>query len=147
MPRLRRLSLSIKRDRALIATSVSIGKHRLVYVLIADKRLKYPKGRSRIAYIGTTKHGLSRIARSVATRADKILSIPGVKSFDARIVICKKRKNVSTWKKLERALLIEFRSRHEKTPECNVHGKNMKETNEFRYFSRHAVRNALDEFS
>ena len=54
----RRLSLSLKRDHALQATRVSIGKSKLVYLLIADKRLKYKDGKSRIAYIGTTKRAL-----------------------------------------------------------------------------------------
>ena len=86
-PQKRRLRLSLKRDEALRATRVSIGKQKLVYVLVADKRLRYPKGRSRIAYIGTTKKGVTRIAQSVAKRAEDILSLHGVRTFHARVVV------------------------------------------------------------
>ncbi|MGA9363103.1 MAG: GIY-YIG nuclease family protein [Bacteroidota bacterium] len=146
MPRrLRRLSLSLKRETAIAATRVTIGKDRLVYVLVADKRLKYNFGKSRIAYIGTTKKGLSRISQSVASRADQILSTPGVRSFSARIVTCKRRRKVKTWHKLERALLLEFKERFQSVPTCNRKGIRMKETDEFRYFSKSAVRNVIDE--
>jgi len=141
----RRLSLSLKRDEALRATRVSIGRSRLVYVLVADKRLEYPNGRSRIAYIGTTKKGVARIAQSVAFRADKILGLPGVRSFHARIITCKRRQRVSTWKKLERALLLVFREQRGKQPLCNSHGKRIKETDEFRYFAKSGVEHVLDE--
>lgn len=55
MPNNRRINISIKRESALHATRISIGKLKLVYVLVADRRLQYPKRKSRIAYIGTTK--------------------------------------------------------------------------------------------
>ena len=141
----RRLKLSLKRDEALRATRVSVGKNRLVYVLVADKRLKYPRGKSRIAYIGTTKKGVARIAQSVAFRAYDILGHHGVRSFGARIITCKRRQNVSTWTKLERALLLVFREQLGAPPYCNSHGSRMKETDEFRYFSKRGVRLVLDE--
>jgi hypothetical protein len=143
----RRLSLSLKRDEALRATRVSAGKSKLVYVLIADKRLKYPNGKSRIAYIGTTKKGISRISQSVAARADEILSLHGVRSFHARIVICTPRQHVKTWLKLERALLVIFRELFGDVPRCNSHGSKMKETDVFRYFARTAVTNVIGELS
>ena len=141
----RRLKLSLKRDEALRATRVSIGKNRLVYVLVADKRLKYAKGKSRIAYVGTTTKGVARIAKSVAFRAYDILELHGVRSFGARIITCKRRQNVSTWRKLERALLLVFREQLGGPPYCNSHGSRMKETDEFRYFSKSGVRLVLDE--
>jgi hypothetical protein len=120
---------------------------RLVYLLIADKRLKYKGGKSRIAYIGTTKKGVSRIAQSVAFRAEQILSLRGVRTFHVRIVTCKPRQKVETWKKLERGLLLCFRERFGEVPKCNSHGKRMKETDEFHYFARKGVRNVIDELS
>ena len=122
----RRLKISLKRDEALRVTRVTIGKYKLVYVLVADKRLKYNKSKSRIAYIGTTKNGVARIARSVAARADDILLRHGVRTFHARIVVCQPRQRVATWKKLERALLITFRERFGEVPKCNSHGRKMK---------------------
>lgn len=142
---LKRMSVSLKRDPALTATRVTIGKEKLVYILVADRKLKYAKGKSRVAYIGTTKKGVARVAQSVAYRANKILTLRGVKSFAARIVTCQPRQNVSTWLVLERALLIAFKEKHGEVPECNAHGKSMKERDEFRYFSRTRVRAILDE--
>ena len=142
-----RLKVSLKRDEALRATRVTIGKNKLVYLLIADKRLKYNTGKSRIAYIGTTKKGVARIAQSVAARADDILSLHGVRTFHARIVTCRPRQNVPTWKKLERALLLTFRERFGEIPKCNSHGKSMMVTDEFRYFGRKGISNVLDELS
>lgn len=144
---LKRLTLSLKRDEALRATRVTLGKSKLVYVLVADKRLKYKSGRSRIVYIGTTKKGVARIAHSVATRADHILGLPGVRTFSARVVTCRPRQKVSTWRKLERALLLSFRERFGEVPECNLHGKKFKERDEFKYFSKTKVSKVIDELT
>ena len=74
----KRLKLSLKRDPALQATRGSVGKSKLVYVLVADEPLKYAYGRSRIAYIRTTKTGVGRIAQSVA--AGRRHSLPSRRS-------------------------------------------------------------------
>ena len=144
---LRRLSLTLKRDHALEATRVSLGKSKLVYLLIADKRLVYPQGKSRIAYIGTTKKGVARIAHSIAARAEAILGLRGVRSFHARVVTCRPRRRLKTWRKLERALLLKFKERFGQPPECNSQGKRMKVTNEFHYFSPAGVASVIDELS
>lgn len=142
-----KLRISLKRDHAVQATRVAIGKDRLVYVLVADKRLRYKNGRSRIAYIGTTKKGLARIARSVARRAEWILDLRGVRSFAARVVTCRPRQKVKSWVKLERALLIKFRERFGEPPKCNSHGKRMKRRDEFDYFREKRVATILDDLS
>lgn len=143
----RRIRLSLKRDEALRANRVFIGSQKLVYVLISDKRLEYISGKSRIAYIGTTKNGTTRIAHSVALRAYRILSLRGVRSFHARIVTCRPRRNVKTWCKLERALLLRFREIFGEVPKCNTHGKRMKVTDEFDYFNRRGVKSVIDELA
>ena len=123
-----------------------MGSQKLVYVLIADKTFSYPHGRkSAIAYIGTTKKGVARVAGSAAERAQEILSLHGVKKVIARIVTCGTRQKVKTWLKLERALLLEFRSAYGSVPKCNWHGKNMIETDEFAYFSRDAMRKLIQK--
>ena len=144
---LRKLTVSLKRDEALRATRVSIGKNKLVYVLVADKRIKYSGGKSRIAYIGTTKNGVTRIAQSVAFRADDILSLHGVRTFHARIVTCRPRQKVATWRILERAFLLCFRERFGEVPKFNSRGKKMKVTDEFRYFRRAGVDSVIDELN
>jgi hypothetical protein len=143
VPRLRRLNIQLHRDHAFEATRVAIDKDRLVYILVADKRLRYTEGESRIAYIGTTGGGPGRVAQSVAQRAPEILCIRGVRKFHARIVSCQPRQNVKTWHLLERALLLEFKEMHGEEPWCNVQGKRMRERDEFRYFTRSRVRGIL----
>lgn len=144
----RRINLSLKRDEALRATRVAIGKKKkLVYLLIADKRLKYTDGKSRIAYIGTTKKGVDRIAQSVAVKANDILSTRGVRTFHARVVTCSPRQKVRTWLKLERALILCFREIFGEIPKCNTQGKKMKQTDEFSYFSKSAVKNIIEELA
>ena len=144
---LRRLKLSLHRDHAMHATRVSVGKSKLVYVLVADKKLKYASGKSRIAYIGTTKKGTSRIAQSVAARAEDILGITGVRSFYARIVTCRPRKHVKTWHYLERGLIIKFKEIFGEVPACNSHGKNMKRAKEFDYFADGGLQLVIEELS
>jgi hypothetical protein len=142
----RRLTLSLKREPGMSARRVSIRAERLVYILVADRRVKYAEGRSRIVYIGTTRNGAARIAASVAKRAHEIFEIRGVRAFDARIVTSRSRSNVKSWLLLERALLLEFRARYGQVPWCNSHGKRMKERDEFtRWFRRARVRTILDE--
>lgn len=147
MPNNRRINVTLKRDRALHATRVSIGKSKLVYILVTDKRLKYPNGKSRIAYIGTTKRGIRRVASSAARHADEILSLRGVRSFDARVVTCQPRQRVKTWLVLERALLVAFREIYGAQPRCNSHGKKFKARDEFEYFRRKRIVGILEEMS
>lgn len=142
----RRLNLSLKSQHALEVTRIAIGNEKLVYVLIANKKFRYPHGRtSAIAYIGTTKRGVARVAGSAAERSEEILSLHGVKRVIARIVTCSSRQKVKTWLKLERSLLLEFRAAYGSVPKCNSHGKNMVETDEFSYFSRDAVRKLIEK--
>jgi hypothetical protein len=143
----KRLRVSLKRDEALRATCVTVGRKKLVYLLIADKRLKYKSGKSRIAYIGTTKKGVARIAQSAAARAEDILKLHGVRTFHARILTCNPRQRVKTWIKLERGLLLCFRERFGEVPKCNSHGKRMKEVDEFYYFARRHLTNIIDELA
>ena len=144
---MRRAAISLKKKAAMTVTRVSLGAEKLVYVLVADRALKYALGRSRIAYIGTTKKGVSRVSQSVATRANAILSLHGVKAFDARIVTCKPRRHVKTWLRLERALLVEFRGQFGELPKCNTKGNIMTEDGVFDLFSKTRVSNILKTLS
>ena len=143
----RRATISLKRQVALVARRVLQDHEKLVYVLVADSKIAYAAGRSRIAYIGTTKNGSFRIAQSVAHRAYDILSMHGVYEFEARILTCRPRKHVQTWVKLERALLLEFRELFGEAPRCNTHGKGIAESNEFDLFSRQRVRRIIEDLS
>lgn len=124
---------------------VSLGGEKLVYVLVQDKKLSYPSGRSRVVYIGTTKSGANRVAQSAAYWAETILRGRGVRHFDARIITCRPRQRVKTWVKLERALLLVFKEIYGDVPKCNTQGKNITEVDEFRYFRKDRLRGILED--
>ena len=135
----KKLTVSLKPKPALTATRVSVENDRMVYALVASKALKYPYGKSKIAYIGTTKKGIQRVAQSVAYRADHILSLHGVHSFEARIISCRRRQHVSTWKKLEDALLLKFRKELGTVPRFNAKGSKKTQSDEFSYFNENRI--------
>ncbi len=143
----KRLTISLKQKHAMQVTRVSIGKKKLGYLILVKKPLRYPWGRSRIAYIGTTKKGMGRIAQSAAARAEGILSLHGVREFTVRVLTCSPRSNVKTWVQLERALLLVFRHQYGALPKCNTQGKNMKHRDEFKYFKRDRIEQILDKLA
>ena len=117
---------------------------KLVYVLIADKKLTYSHGKkSAIAYIGTTEKGVARIAESAAKHAEEILRLRGVRKVTARILTCRQRQRVKTWVKLERALILMFRSEYGTVPRFNSQGKKMTEGDVFTYFRRERIRKTV----
>ena len=143
-----RLRISLERQPAMHVTRVGLAHDKLVYVLVTRRPLKYQWGRrSRIAYIGMTQNGLSRVANSLAYRAKEILVGRGISECDVRIVTCRGRRRVRTWAKLERAMLLSFRETFGEVPKCNTQGKLMRETDEFQYFSRTAVKQVIEELS
>jgi hypothetical protein len=139
------LKVSLKRFHAIEVTRIAIGNQKLVYALIADRKFSYPHGKSSVAYIGTTKRGIERVASSVAYRAEDILGEHGVQKISARIITCKPRRKVKTWIKLERALLLAFRGAYGKVPIYNLQGHKIRETDEYNYFSRDALRKLVIE--
>lgn len=141
---MRRLGVSLKARPALHVTRVSLDNKKMVYVIVASKKLRYRHGtRSQIAYIGTTRNGASRMAQSAASLTDRVLRRHGVKSFDVRVITCHPRQGVKTWRKLERALLLVFRETYGRVPECNTQGKRIRELDEFKYFSKERLRKML----
>lgn len=140
----KRLTVSLKKKPAMQVGRVSVGKKKLVYAIIACRPQKYPWGRSRVVYIGTTKKGVDRIAQSAAARAKAVLSLHGVRDFVVRIVTCAPRPNVKTWVKLERALLLTFRNKYGKLPVCNTVGKRIKQRDDFYYFKRERLEDILE---
>lgn len=128
--------MSIERD--------ALERERLVYFLLANKKLKHQEGRSKIIYIGQTRNGIKRIAESAASNIS-VLQEHGVNTVQVYTVACKPRQNVNSWKKLERAMLLEFRSLYDDVPMYNTQGKNYTEQDEFRYFSRTRIRKILQD--
>lgn len=141
----RKLNVRLARDAALTVTRVSIKYDKLCYVIVADKWLQYKSGRSKIVYIGTTKKGVGRVAQSAAGKAATVLRIPGVRSFTARVVTCRGRQRVQSWRALERALILVFKDMYGEVPRCNSHGKRMKVRDEFEYFAKSRLKRILEE--
>ena len=68
----KKLTVKLQKVHALEVTRIAIGNMKLVYVLIADKKLAYSHGKkSAIAYIGTTQKGVARVAESAAAHAEE----------------------------------------------------------------------------
>jgi hypothetical protein len=131
----KKLSVKYRHQAALIINRVAFGDKKLVYVARANKRFRYPWGRSRIVYFGTTKKGVRRIASSAAWKGEDILFEHGVKHLELIIVVCGKTQGVETWRKLERALIIRFRERLGAPPKANNTGQNMHWRDERNYFT------------
>lgn len=144
---MRKLNISLKSKAVLTVNRFPLNSERLVYVLVANRQLRYRHGRSSIAYIGTTKKGLSRIAESAAFHADEILNLRGVTNVTAKILTCKSRPNVKTWRKLERAMLLTFREVYGEIPDQNHQGEKIKQTDEFKYFNQSAIRKIIGKLS
>ena len=101
-------------------------KDRIVYLLVGKKPFRYRGGRSRIAYIGTSKRGARRIASSAAHRADEVFSKRGSRQMDVFIASCEARPGLKSWEYLERALLANFLAQYQELPFCNRQGKKYK---------------------
>ena len=92
----------------------------MVYILAANKYLKYKNGRSRILYIGTTKKGAGRPAASAVNKASEVFyKLHGVKTIEVHIVTCGPRQAMPTWNGLKSALLDTFRKRYFQLPTYN----------------------------
>jgi hypothetical protein len=121
---------------------------KFVYLLIADRAHKYSNGgRSRIAYIGTTKRGEKRAAASAADKAARILADRGVRSFSVRIVTCRPRRRTRMWENLEKALLYTFEDMYRRLPRYNKQRGYRTEKDAYRYFRRDRLRAILQKLA
>jgi hypothetical protein len=118
-----------------LCPALVVEKHRhwqdkMAYVLCADRRIKSGKngrlknGGSRIIYIGMTgKLGKQRPAFSLVEKADYAFKLHGVRRVHAHLVTCKPKRNVKTWKELEKALLATFKNEYGDLPKYNDKGE------------------------
>jgi hypothetical protein len=123
----------------------ALHSEKLVYVGVANRKVKYPRGRSAIVYIGTTKRGVGRIAGSAASKARQMLRRPGLKELRFVVVTCTARPGTPAWKRLERALLLTFKFKHETVPVGNHVGKNFEPRDEGKYFQWKRLRSVIQE--
>ncbi len=143
----RKLSLSLSSTPAMTLGRAAVGTDRLVYILAANKRLKYPRGRSRIVYIGTTKRGVRRVAASVSGRAVALFEHRGVSRVDAHLLrYTRKSGGQKLWLKLERAILFMFRYEYGTIPVLNKVGRNFWPGTEFAHFSKKALLKRIRAF-
>lgn len=147
MPAKPRSTISLKRQPAFTVSRVSIGDDRLVYVMVAIRKIEYESGRSRVVYVGTTRNGVFRITSSIAERAEDILLEEGVESFDVRVVTCRPRQGVKMWHKLEQAMLVVFREQYGESPLCNNDSAGKNEGNVFEFFSRARIARILEDLA
>src|SRR5690348_927926 len=103
------LTVKSPKSPSVTITREAVKSEKLVYIAVANKKLSYPNGKSKVAYIGTTKNGAHRMAASAASKAIEMLELRGIRTLEFFAVTCKSRQKVQTWKKLERALLLTFR--------------------------------------
>jgi hypothetical protein len=113
-------------------------KSRMVYVLRADKAIRYKKGRSRIVYIGETRRGTRRPAGSAASKAMRTFGVlPGIRRIDVHPLTFRGIQSVRMWEILERDLLATFKAAHGEIPFYNRQGKGKKfSVDRIRYFRK-----------
>ena len=143
----RKLPVKFGKEPSFIINRTAFRDNKLVYIARANKKLRYRLGRSRIAYIGTTRKGARRIASSAASKGEALLYQHGIKHLELHVVVCGKVQGVKTWKKLERALLIRFRERFGQVPRANKTGKKAHWRNEKKYFTEAKLDKVIDGLS
>ncbi len=141
----RRLKVKRQRTPAIVINRTAFRDNKLVYLARTNKPHRYPWGRSKIAYIGTTKKGARRIASSAAVRGENLLEKYGMKHLEFYVVTCDKVPGVETWRKLERALLIKFKEKYGAIPKANRVGTKMRWKDELKYFRTEKLDRILEE--
>ena len=143
----KKLTIQTSKRSAITITRSAIEADRLVYVAVANKKLRYLHGTSRIVYIGTTKAGASRIAISAAYRANQLFALHGVAELSFFVVTCAARQAVKTWRKLEDGLILTFKHLYGTPPKCNTKGKKQKWKDELDYFTRNRLEAIIKQYS
>ncbi|MFH0849280.1 MAG: hypothetical protein V1857_07240 [archaeon] len=136
-----------RRGIALELRRPAISEDKLVYVVIANRPFKYGKLSSRIAYIGTTKNGVYRIAASAAKRA-QLLRGHGIQGLTFHVLCCDGRQRMCTWKVLEAGLLGSFIEKYGGLPKGNRNkpsGGNLRRAHE--KFNWPLLQRRIEEFS
>lgn len=141
------LTVQTTNKPAVTITRTATKVKELVYIAVANKKIRYPVGSSRIVYIGTTKNGAARIAASAAAKANQMLGLHGVQHLELFVVTSTSVSKVKTWHKLERGLILAFRERFGEPPKCNIVGKKMRWTDELQYFTRSRLDGVIERYS
>jgi hypothetical protein len=124
----------------------AIKAKKLVYIVCQDRPYKYPEHRSCVIYIGMTKHGVSRIAQSMSSKAKDHLESWGVQSLRVFVVTCRAQAGTPTWVHLERDLLRLFKREYGQVPFANQSGRNYKTRDLSGYFKESRLVRILRDY-
>ena len=138
-----RLRANVSKTPAITLTRYAIESDNVAYIITTNKALKYLNGKSRIAYIGHTTKGASRLATSTFERAD-LLSIHGVNELSVFCVSAEVQRDHNTANKLESALLVTFAEVYGELPVGNKKSGGQKDWQEF--FRPERIRAILEQF-
>ncbi len=138
---IKKIKANFIKEPAITVNRVAVQSDTVVYIFVASKQQQYKLGKSRIIYVGTSKRGISRMASSMAEKADAALHLHGVTHFDVKIATCTKRQNRETWKILEHDLILRFRQKYGEVPQLNVVGKGF--SDEFEHFTYEYMGNLI----
>lgn len=129
---------------------------RLVYLLVANRPVRYGKANSRIVYIGTTAKGVLRVARSASIRIQQANDqhlLRGLRRLDAYVVWARTKRGPQTkkgnklWHILERALLLRFCELYGERPRMNGTGHRMRVTGEFDVFRQKTIDRIINRYT
>lgn len=137
----------VHNEPAITITRTAYAASELVYIAYANKPLRYEHGDSRIAYIGTTKNGVWRVASSAAWKAEDLFKRKGVHTLQFFIIASPRRGKQATYRKLERALLLRFRERYGSIPAANKQGKRLRWRDDDDVFTAASINKILDDFA
>lgn len=152
-----KLKLQTKHDPALVVERRTAAPQCAVYLLVANKNIKYTKTSSRIVYIGKTDRGMERVHESAAEKATQVFrtasnpsGIHGVTRLSAyTITFDVPAQWGEKWAPsilLERACLIAFKDLFGQPPHANDQRNAMRDTIEFNFFNRQSIEKQLKKF-
>ena len=132
----------------------------LVYLLVANRPVRYGKKTySRIVYIGTTERGIRKIASSASKQIQRVADeklLRGLRRLQAFVIWAKTKtppgrhrakSNQDLWRKLERALLVQFCRMHEGyAPRLNKTGHKMRAHDVFDVFRQKRIGRIIDRY-
>ena len=153
----RRLNVNQIFDPVLTVNISATNVRHLVYLLVANRPIRYGRKYSRIIYVGTTERGVRRIASSASKRIQQAVDtkvLRGLRRLEAYVVWAKTRsglhptkKSQNLWRVLERAILIKFCNMHGgQRPRLNETGHKMKDKGEFNIFREKRIGRIIDRY-
>lgn len=131
---------------AITITRTAYAATELVYIAYTNKSIRYQHGDSRIAYIGTTKTGVWRVASSAAGRAQDLFTRRGVHTLEFYLVAAPRNGKDATCRKLERALLLRFRERYGSVPCANKQGSRLRWRSNDNVFTDASIDKIITDF-